>query len=89
MRGAGRKTAARRLVGSLGESMFIDRKAAGVTMVELAKRSGVTRQSIYAFECGGDVMLSTFVSLCVALKLEPHEVLARSAQAEGHHGAQR
>ncbi len=51
-------------------------KQSGITQTELAKRTGVIQQSIAQYLSGSAMpALDTFANLCVALDVDPAEIL--------------
>lgn len=55
---------------SIGQSLQKERKKAGMSIVELAFRTGLSRNTISSLESGhGNVELNTLISICHVLKL--------------------
>lgn len=67
---------------SLGECVKRARERRGMSVSELARRAGVTRQTVYAAERdAGRVYLETFVALARGLGLTAAELLEAGACA--------
>lgn len=54
----------------LSEKLTERRKQSGLSMTDVAQRSGVARAALYRFNNGGDVNLSTFLATADALGLD-------------------
>ena len=70
---------------SIGQSIQKARKSAGYTVIELAFRSGLSRNTISNLEAGrGNVELNTIISICHALNLSLQFVPEEQAAMPQH-----
>jgi len=59
----------------LGQNLTFLRDKNNLSVIELAKRCGVTRQAIYQLESGKNwISLPLIVALCKFYKIEQHEL---------------
>jgi DNA-binding XRE family transcriptional regulator len=62
---------------ALGGAIRVARTDKRITTTEVARRAGVSRQTLHAVERGrSEPSLSVFCNLCLAVGLEPPAVLA-------------
>jgi transcriptional regulator with XRE-family HTH domain len=54
------------------------RTEAGLSQEQLAEKAKLSRYSIYRYEAGFDVPVTTFARICAALNVDAGEVLSRA-----------
>lgn len=68
----------RRVIKSIGLCLMARRVVCGISMCQLAKKSGVTKGQISKIERGQNVTVKTLILLCDSLSVEPGELLSRA-----------
>lgn len=77
-------------LSSIGQSLQKERKNAGISIVELASRTGLSRNTISSLESGhGNVELNTIISICHILKLSLQFVPDEISEIPQHRQMQR
>ena len=66
----------------IGEQVRIARERAGMSVPELAKRTGMSGQFFYNLERGCDIRYATVLRICSALDLSPSALVSITETAD-------
>lgn len=71
---------------ALGKALRRERDACGLSVREIARRSGVSFRTLYAYELGesgGGIEMKKFIAICDAIGCDPCALLREARREEG------